>query len=341
MVEMTYIYTISHPLTHEVRYIGKSNTPSKRLSTHIRECNKIKSHKNNWIKSILNSGLDPHMDILDEVPIIEWEYWEKYWISQFKQWGFRLTNHSDGGIGPIGVKRSNEFKKKIREIKMGIPLSDEHKKKISIQGIRYHQENPHYNIRGKNVRTYIDVDLLYDLYITENLSIPQISKKINISEKKILENLHLNDIKKEDGWWLNNLSEKYKKTVLQYDLNGNLLREWDGIVDINNELGYNSGNIANCCRGGIKSSNRYIWRYKDEYVKLDISNILTKSKSRTHLSIIQKTIDNKIIKRYAAIKDAVRDGFKSYNILRCCDGKSKTYKGFVWEFETNIKNSKG
>lgn len=37
--------------------------------------------------------------------------------------------------------------------------------------------------------------------------------------------------------------------------------------------------------------------------------------------------------RYAAAMDAVRDGFDSGCISRCCHGKSITHKGFYWRFE--------
>ena len=258
----TFIYTLYHPITNEVRYIGKSNNPSKRLYKHILDIDKTKSHKNNWIKSLLNEDLKPKVSILDEVPIDEWEYWEKYWIEQFKNWNFRLTNISEGGRGPNGYRHNKKSKKKMRQLKLGTKLSEEHKNKISKSGKKYHKDNPSYNMKGKNIRIYINKNLLYDLYITQNLSMPQISKKLNISEKKIFDNLHHYDIKKEDGWWLSDLSNKYKKPVLQYDLKGNLIKEWDGIVDIKSKLKFNTSNIASCCRGLIKSSNNFIKKLK-------------------------------------------------------------------------------
>jgi len=44
---------------------------------------------------------------LDEVPEDEWKFWEIYWISQVKQWGFDLTNGNNGGGGLL--KRDKEF----------------------------------------------------------------------------------------------------------------------------------------------------------------------------------------------------------------------------------------
>ena len=46
------------------------------------------------------------MTVIDEV-IGDWEWLEKYWIEQFKQWGFLLTNHTKGGEGAYGAGQWN------------------------------------------------------------------------------------------------------------------------------------------------------------------------------------------------------------------------------------------
>lgn len=106
---MTYIYTLSHPLTKEVRYIGKSNSPKERLNYHMSDLNKY-SHKKNWISKLKLLNLKPIIEIIDEVHINEWRYWEKFWISQFKTWGFNLTNSTEGGDG-LTFRNSTTFKK--------------------------------------------------------------------------------------------------------------------------------------------------------------------------------------------------------------------------------------
>jgi predicted GIY-YIG superfamily endonuclease len=55
-----YIYTLSDPITNEIRYIGYSKDPKKRYANHL--CiSKLKSKKNSWIKSLKNKGLKPIM----------------------------------------------------------------------------------------------------------------------------------------------------------------------------------------------------------------------------------------------------------------------------------------
>lgn len=50
--------------------------------------------------------------------------------------------------------------------------------------------------------------------------------------------------------------------VLQYDLDGNFIREWESAADASRELNITSGKICAVCKGIRKSTNGYKWRYK-------------------------------------------------------------------------------
>lgn len=53
------------------------------------------------------------------------------------------------------------------------------------------------------------------------------------------------------------------KKVLQYDMNNNLIKEWDSTMDIQRELNIRNSCISACCRGKYKQSHNFIWKYKD------------------------------------------------------------------------------
>ena len=53
------------------------------------------------------------------------------------------------------------------------------------------------------------------------------------------------------------------KKVLQYDLQGNLIREWASQLEVRKNLKISNGNIASCCKGKRKTAGGFIWRYKD------------------------------------------------------------------------------
>ena len=105
-----YIYTLAHPITGEIRYVGKTVDPRRRLIAH--RCNKDKgTHKANWIKGLKEQGLNVEMEIIDVVSEQNWEYWEEYWIRQLRAWGMNLNNHDFGGGG--NGKCSDETRRKI------------------------------------------------------------------------------------------------------------------------------------------------------------------------------------------------------------------------------------
>lgn len=109
-----YIYTLSHPNTNEIRYIGKTVNTAKRYSAHLKD--KAKSYKTYWIKSLLNQNLLPKLEILDEFEDEKECYLaEIYWIDQFKSWGFNLVNTYSGGKGALSsdLKGENNTRAKI------------------------------------------------------------------------------------------------------------------------------------------------------------------------------------------------------------------------------------
>lgn len=54
------------------------------------------------------------------------------------------------------------------------------------------------------------------------------------------------------------------KRVNQYDMNGNLIRQWDCIIRIYEECGYSDGYISQCCKGKYKQAYGYVWKYEEE-----------------------------------------------------------------------------
>jgi hypothetical protein len=100
-----YIYTLSDPITEEVKYVGRTRHKlSVRLSGHI---SKGKSnhgtYKRNWIKSLEKKNLKPVIQLLEELDCswVESHEIEKHWISQLYVWGYKLTNCEDKGIGSL------------------------------------------------------------------------------------------------------------------------------------------------------------------------------------------------------------------------------------------------
>lgn len=57
-------------------------------------------------------------------------------------------------------------------------------------------------------------------------------------------------------------SAKRKKPILQYDLNGNFIKEWPSCKDASNELKLNHGSLNKCCNNKQLTAYKHIWKYK-------------------------------------------------------------------------------
>lgn len=125
---MVKIYSLKDPITNEIRYIGK--TTGKLRDRWYSHCSsykleKEKSYKNSWIISLKRKGYRPEIELIEEVSQENWEFWERYWISQFLSWGYNLTNMTKGGEGNIGGKGS-----------LGYKHTEEAKRRISLKNSR-------------------------------------------------------------------------------------------------------------------------------------------------------------------------------------------------------------
>jgi len=94
----TYIYGLFEVgKENEIRYVGKTFNPSKRLVNHLYDKNN--TYKANWIKSVLKKGSKISYIIIEECNDSNWKNREIFWISEYKKIGHKLTNYSIGGEG--------------------------------------------------------------------------------------------------------------------------------------------------------------------------------------------------------------------------------------------------
>jgi len=56
---------------------------------------------------------------------------------------------------------------------------------------------------------------------------------------------------------------KLRKKVGQYDLENNLIQEFESAREASRQLNIDCGSISKCCLGKNKSAGGYIWKYKE------------------------------------------------------------------------------
>jgi hypothetical protein len=316
----TYIYKISDE-NGNVRYIGKSNNPRRRLYQHTNDRHNL--HKFNWLRSIINRGHKPVLEIVEKVSVLLWKEREIYWIAKYREDGHMLLNMTIGGDGAEGMKHSEESRKKMSQSKKGLKLSDEHKQKIS-QSLLDKSLDPNYVKFQPRVWSF-QKDDLYQKYIVEDLSIPKLSEYYNCSEKTIFTNLKENCILKDKEVWKKQCAENTKKSVLQFDLGGQLLKEWESVREPSDF--YQNTNIAACCRGEAVTAVGFIWRYRNEFKEIDLDRLNYQKRK-----VSQYDLQGNFIKSFESIKDAASYEFDESNIQDCCVGRLKSSKGYIWRY---------
>ena len=147
-------------------------------------------------------------------------------------------------------------------------------------------------------------------------------EKINQTEKWDKVKKHPNYINRR----LVNASWKLKKIILQYDLDGNFIKEWNCG---SNNMPKKYKHAGGCAREEKGTLYGFQWRYKtsDDYpTKID------KFENKSFERVIQKDLQGNIIKIWDnQTKAAESVGCSVTLISRVCHGKGKTAKGYKWE----------
>lgn len=116
----------------------------------------------------------------------------------------------------------------------------------------------HYEAFMKEQRNNITKEKLIELCNKYN-NISQIAEELNVTRptiRKYLIEYSLYD----------NFKMKYdfhSKTVEQYDLNLNFIKEWPSISDAENSLNIAHGDISQCALHKRRSAGGFIWKYKE------------------------------------------------------------------------------
>lgn len=98
----TYIYGLRCPVTEQIRYVGKSDSPRLRLSSHCTTTEIVNKRQHEWIQWLDQQKLRPELVILEQVPNDreKWTEAEKRWIDTLKKLGYDLTNRDNRhGVG--------------------------------------------------------------------------------------------------------------------------------------------------------------------------------------------------------------------------------------------------
>lgn len=228
---MIYIYLVENCYGDPNKvYIGKTINSRKR------------AHKQIYGKNIIYTNIDE----IDDLNHKKWKPLESYWIYQFKQWGFDVLNENSGGGGP--EKHSEETKQKMREA--------------------------HFKLKS--------------------------------------------------------FKKKNSKHILQYDLDGNFIKEWPSITSAK-KAGY--GGVDMCVTGYTKTAGGFIWRHKEN----PLPKTFRLPNHKGCRSIYQYDLEGNFIKEWSSIKEACMFLHMDAGTIStvCSGGRQKTAFGFIWKYKEN------
>ena len=186
---ISYIYLLRDPISEKVRYVGQSNNPILRLSTHLQESKNPYTHKHCWINGLINYQIVPYIEILACSRLEKINALEKYYISIYNKEGF-LTNKTEGGSGvEMHIEGKPHFEKNIdlellKELYFTLSSGDL-ALKFGISRGTLSRKAKLLGLPPRFKRFNIPKGQLYKLYIEEKLSCDKIGEILNCSGAKI------------------------------------------------------------------------------------------------------------------------------------------------------------
>lgn len=121
-----------------------------------------------------------------------------------------------------------------------------------------------------NGKTTLAHRFIADCFIENPQNLPCINHKDENPLNNHVENLEYCDYKYNNNYGTRNKraaesqknDPKKSKKVLQYTKNGEFIKEWCSLSEIQRVLGYATGYISACCLGKHEQAYGFIWKHK-------------------------------------------------------------------------------
>ena len=189
----------------------------------------------------------------------------------------------------------------------------------------------HYN-RQKLLKLWNDglnIQKIHDLIGIDRGLLASILRQLGISDEEI-----------KQRHYIANRTQSKNRAVYQINyLTGDIIKQWERIMDIERELKINHTAIVNCCnlKPQVKTAGGFTWRYVENYNpntdKQDLIN-LCKRRPNNSKTILQFDQNLNLIGTYINSTDASKaTGICASSITKYCRGERKDSRGFIWQYK--------
>lgn len=328
------IYKITHRDTQRV-YIGQTRNLQKRIWQHKTNANIPNSNNEGQaiVKAIRECGFDAFdVSIVYESEVFEdiksynahMDAMEIHFIEYYDsiEKGFNITK---GGRGRKGQPLSKDHIRKMVDARSNIPYPEHQKKAVSLAAKKkwedeeYRKKMSERMSGEKNpmfgVRLTGESNPRYGVHLSEEtkmkLSIANKGRKhgpMSEERKETLRQLHAGVPKSEEHkkkisqTLLGRPNKACWKTILQYSLDGNFIKEWDSITEAQEY--YHTKHISACATGKRNNAAGYYWTYK---TKERIPKKVNVPKPKGNRRIAQIDEDGRTIREFETIREASRE----------------------------------
>jgi hypothetical protein len=272
--EVSGIYKITNIKNGKV-YIGKATNLWHRLTSgYIYALPYNKCHNKHlqraWNK---DGGENFSIEVVEICDIEKLTEREQFWIDEtqcFKnKFGYNIMEKSDSHAG---YKHTEESKRKIAE------------KSRMRKGWNHTKEVKEFLSSIKSIPV-VQIDF-YGNFIKEWKSATEAARALNGRETNIRNVIKKRSFSALGYIWVNKKEYEFgvfdfreylkrdssRRRVVQLDLNENYIKTFFSITEAKKETGAN--NIYTCCVGKQKSSGNFKWMFEEEYLKLNIKEVV-------------------------------------------------------------------
>jgi len=128
--------------------------------------------------------------------------------------------------------------------------------------------------------------------------------------------------------------DNFGKTVYQFDRQFNFISKYLSIHDAAKAVNARHCNISKACRGELKTSHGYIWRFENDIDDMSFSSTNLNKQGKP---VLQFDMNGNFIKEYKSCAEAANEN----NLQRCgisknCNHKTKYSGGYIWKFKDEL-----